>query len=498
MSRRLLGHDWKLATLRQDASSALVILLLGLPLSLGAALASGAPPTAGLVAAAVAGLVCGAIGGAPMMVTGPVVALATLSSKIVGQWGLPVMCAVTLLAGILQLGFAALRLGRWSYAIMPSVLEGMLAGIGITLMSTQALAVLGRPPQGRVWNNLAQLPSALGSADLRDLAVAAATIGIALVWNRTPMQRALPSMLVSLALVSVTVGLWGASDLRFIEVPRDGLMLLGGGVRVADLEMMPADILKLAGAAVELALVCSVYSLLSAASIERLVPGTRTRLNLELAAQGLANSLSALLGGLPVSGAVLRSSANLRSGAASSLSLFLQGALMVLALTHLRDLLRFIPISALAATFLHLGLQLVRPARLRHFARQGELSAFLATALGVIFINLFVGVLLGLAVATLRLIARLCRLTLEASDLPDGGRKLTVTGVACFFHVPRLLDVLQEQPDGVPLTIGLTTFYCDPSVQQAVAQWCDARRLRGQEAQWLAPQHGSPTAVQAA
>lgn len=455
----------------RDSLAAAVIFLLGIPLSVGAALASGAPAQSGLIAAAAGGLVCGGLLGAPMMVTGPVVALAILALQVISHYGFAAMCLVTVLAGLVQVLLGVARLGRLALAVNTAILEGMLASVGVTLVLSQSQVILAGHPQNSAWANVATLPQSLAQAHWGNVAVAIATLALVAVWNRLPWRRFVPGVLVAITLVTLALTWFAVPDVVRVNLPLHSTWtwLSAADARAA----ITHHTGPLLYAALELGLICSIYSLLSAVAVDSLHSGARTNLDRELAVQGAANIASGMLGGLPVSGAVLRSTANINAGATSRWSIMLQGIMMLVALTQFGFILRQIPIACLAAFFVLLGCSLLRWQRVVLFYRKGTLPLYAAALLGGVFANLLVGVLCGIGVNLLMLCAQVLKLRITIQT-EQHTWLVQLEGVASFLGVATLTRALATIPPQHEVRIVNRATYTDTTISAAIARYQDA------------------------
>ncbi|MFD6812327.1 SulP family inorganic anion transporter, partial [Streptomyces anthocyanicus] len=198
-----------------DVSASIAVFLIALPLSLGIALATGAPLQAGLVAAAVGGLVAGRLGGSPLQVSGPAAGLTVVTAELIQRYGWRTTCAITVLAGLSQLALASLRVARSALAVSPAIVHGMVAGIGVTIALAQLHIVLGGTPQSSVVANALGLPAQLADVRPAALAISALTIAVLLGWPRLPgragrLARKAPAALVAVGgatVLAATAGL---------------------------------------------------------------------------------------------------------------------------------------------------------------------------------------------------------------------------------------------------------------------------------------------------
>ncbi|NKQ27706.1 SulP family inorganic anion transporter, partial [Streptomyces galbus] len=250
-----------------DVSASIAVFLIALPLSLGIALATGAPLQAGLVAAAVGGLVAGRLGGSALQVSGPAAGLTVVTADLIHRYGWRTTCAITVLAGLAQLGLGCLRVARTALAVSPAVVHGMLAGIGVTIAVAQLHIVLGGTPQSSVLANLLALPAQVAAVRPAALALSSLTLALLLLWPRLPgragrLLRKVPAALVAVSGATAVAALAGFALPR-VELPSWGSHALAG------LPEGPA--LGLIAAVLTITLVCSVQSLLGAVAVDKLV-----------------------------------------------------------------------------------------------------------------------------------------------------------------------------------------------------------------------------------
>jgi carbonic anhydrase len=461
------------AALRADLGASLVVFLVAVPLSLGIALASGAPVLAGLIAAIVGGAVAGLLGGSPLQVSGPAAGLTIVVAELVHQFGWPGTCAIVAAAGVLQVGFGLSRLARFAQAIPPAVVHGMLAGIGGTIVLGQLHVVLGGRPRASVWQNLHELPGQLLHAHGAALAVGLATVALVVAWPKLagPL-RGVPGPLVAVALAT---GL----SLPLADVPR--VDLPGGLLSAVALPVLPGGGWPaVAGGVLTVALIASVESLLSAMAVDRMHHGPRSDPDRELIGQGAANTLSGLLGGLPVTGVIVRSSTNVRAGARTRASAVLHAVWIAVFALLLVWAVESIPMAALAGLLVVVGVQLVKVTDLRAAHRHGELVLYVATALGVLALNLLEGVAIGLALAVLLVLRRAVRARVRHQPPVGGGEhRVVVEGAATFLAVPALSRALAAIPAGAPTRVELATDYLDHAARDHVDSWVSRQRAAG-------------------
>ncbi|MEY9487227.1 carbonic anhydrase [Streptomyces calvus] len=464
-----------------DVSASIAVFLIALPLSLGIALATGAPLQAGLVAAAVGGLVAGRIGGSPLQVSGPAAGLTVVTADLIQHYGWRTTCAITVLAGLAQLGLGCLRVARGALAVSPAIVHGMLAGIGVTIAVAQLHIVLGGTPQSSVPDNLRALPAQLAQLHPAALSVSVLTLALLLLWPRVPGRLGRVCRMVPAALVAVA-GATAAAAAAGLVLPKVDLP----SWRNHALAGLPeGPVLGLAAAVLTTTLVCSVQSLLGAVAVDKLAsarPGpaqvSRSDLDRELLGQGAANIVSGSLGGLPVAGVAVRSSANVHAGAVSRNSTMLHGVLVVIAALLLVPLLELIPLAALAALVMAVGIQMVSLNHIRTVTRHREVLVYAVTTLGVVTFGVLEGVALGIAVAVGVALHRLTR-TRITHDEQEGVHHVHVRGQLTFLAVPRLSRALHLVPQGADVVVALDGSFMDHAAYETLHDWQSTHTARG-------------------
>ncbi|MER5178904.1 SulP family inorganic anion transporter [Streptomyces sp. NPDC002896] len=464
-----------------DLSASVAVFLIALPLSLGIALATGAPLQAGLVAAAVGGLVVGRFGGAPLQVSGPAAGLTVVTAEIIHRYGWRTACAITVLAGLAQLGLAVLRVARSALAVSPAIVHGMLAGIGVTIAVAQLHVVLGSTPQSSVIDNLRSLPGQLAQLHPAALSVSLLTLAVLLAWPRIPGRagraaRKIPAALAAVALATAVAALAG------LRLPRVDLPSWSSHALP---ELPDGPVLGIAAAVLTVTLVGSVESLLSAVAVDKLASARkgprvpRANLDKELRGQGAANIVSGALGGLPVTGVAVRSAANVQAGAVSRNSTMLHGLWVVVASLLLVPVLDLIPLAALAALVMAVGVQMVSINHIRTVTRHREVLVYVVTTVGVVFLGVLEGVGVGIAVAVAVALHRLAHTRITHEQDAYGTHHVRVRGQLTFLAVPRLSRALHLVPHGAHVVVELDGSFMDHAAYESLQDWQDSHRAHG-------------------
>ncbi|MGV0740939.1 SulP family inorganic anion transporter [Mycolicibacterium sp. XJ870] len=453
------------AVLRYDLPASLVVFLVALPLSLGIAVASGAPVLAGIIAAVVGGIVAGALGGSPLQVSGPAAGLTVVVAGLVSQFGWAVTCAITVGAGILQVMFGLSRVARAALAISPVVVHAMLAGIGITIALQQVHVLLGGSSNSSAWANVTELPGQLASAHGAGLLLGVLVIAILVGWRWMPAAvRKVPGPLVAIA------GVTALSVLVPFDVTR--IQLDGSLLDAIAMPNLPdGNWGAFAAGVLTVALIASVESLLSAVSVDRMHTGPRTNFDREMIGQGTANMVSGAIGGLPVTGVIVRSSTNVAAGARTRASAIMHGVWVLVFALPFAGLAQLIPTAALAGLLIVIGCQLVKRAHIETARLTGDFAVYVVTVAGVVFLNLLEGVLIGLALAIALTVWRVVRAKIHAEPVGEDDWRVAIEGSCTFLSLPRLTSVLATVPAGAHVTVELSVDFIDHAAHGTIDEW---------------------------
>ncbi|WP_280418146.1 bifunctional SulP family inorganic anion transporter/carbonic anhydrase [Nocardia carnea] len=460
--------------LRHDVPASIVVFLVALPLSIGIAIASGAPVAAGLIAAVIGGIVAGSLGGSALQVSGPAAGLTVIVAESIHQFGWKVTGFIVVAAGVLQIIFGLSRIARAALAVAPVVVHAMLAGIGITIALQQLHVLLGGESNSTAWNNITDLPAQLlslhGPATLLGLVVIAIMLG----WKYLPERvRVVPGALAAIVVATV-LSLVLSMDVKRVTI--DGSLFDAIGLP----ELPRSDWAAVVVMILTFALIASVESLLSAVAIDKMHTGPRADFDREMIGQGSANVLSGLLGGLPVTGVIVRSSTNVAAGARSRVSAVLHGVWLLVFSVALVSLVEQIPLAALAGLLIVIGVQLVKLAHIRLAHRTGDLLVYAVTLLAVVFLNLLEGVLIGLALAFALLIWRVVRVAVTAEPLGGTDRWLVrIDGSCTFLSLPKLSTTFAKVPKGVAVTVEMTVDFLDHAAYDAITDWARQHESNG-------------------
>jgi MFS superfamily sulfate permease-like transporter len=451
---------------RKDLLASVVVFLVALPLCMGIAIASGAPPekaaAVGIMTGIIGGIVVGFIGGSPLQVSGPAAGLSVIILELSQEYGWEMIGLFVLMAGTIQLLAGLCKLGQWFRAVSPAVIYGMLSGIGILIFASQFHLMLDDTPKGSGINNLLSLPEAIykgivptGDTPHDDAArIGLLTIAIIVLWKLVPKKlQMLPASLLAVAVATAAT--------LILDLPIKQVVVPENLLTAVQLPVLPhfqdlGEVKKLLIAAVSLAFIASAETLLCATAVDKLHQGPRTNYDRELAAQGVGNILCGLVGALPMTGVIVRSAANIDAGATTKASAILHGVWLLLFVCALPFVLSWIPTASLAALLVYTGYKLVNPKVVKTLWQYGwsEAAIFTVTVVTIVMTDLLTGVLVGIGLSVLKLLWMFSSLRIRLVE--DKQRQRTILylhGAATFLQLPKLAATLERVPPSTELHV---------------------------------------------
>jgi MFS superfamily sulfate permease-like transporter len=409
------------ANLKSDFASGLVVFLVALPLCLGIALASGAPLFAGIISGVIGGIVVGYLSKSHLSVSGPAAGLTAIVLVAITDLGsFNSFLLAVLIAGIIQLALGFIKAGSISNYFPTNVIEGMLAGIGVIIFLKQIPHAFGYDNdfegdesflQQDGLNTFSELFSVFNHIQLGSLVITLVSLSILIAWTKVDFLKKMK--LVPAALIAVIVGIllneFFIQSGSSLAITSEHLVSLPVPKTFEELKniFVTPDFSAITNSKVwivafTIAVVASIETLLCIEAADRMDAQKRyTDTNVELKAQGIGNILSALLGGLPMTSVVVRTSANNNAGAKSKMSAIIHGILLLVSVLAIPSLLNKIPLATLAAVLLLVGYKLANPNIIKHFWEKGKYQfiPFMATFIGVVFTDLLKGVTLGIIIS---------------------------------------------------------------------------------------------------
>ena len=410
------------ANIKADFPASIVVFLVALPLCLGIALASGAPLFSGIIAGIVGGTVVALLSGSPLGVSGPAAGLAVIVLTAIQDLGaFDAFLLAVVIAGAFQLILGFLKAGIIGYYFPSSVIRGMLSGIGIIIILKQIPHVFGydKDPEGDFafqqvdgHNTFSELGYMLDAINPGALIIALISLGILILWEQPFINRMSFTKIVKGPLVAVLTGIglhlafagtdgFALTAEQVVSIPvADSLAGFFGQFTFPDFSRIGESQIWITAGTI--AIVASLETLLCVEATDKLDPQKRvTPTNRELTAQGIGNMISGMIGGLPLTQVIVRSSANIQSGGKTKASAFFHGIMLLISAMAIPHLLNLIPLASLAAILLLVGYKLAKPVLFKKMYGMGreQFIPFIVTILGIVFTDLLVGIAMGMVVA---------------------------------------------------------------------------------------------------
>lgn len=467
-------------SLKSDIPASIVVFFVALPLCLGIALASGAPLFSGLISGIIGGVVVGAISGSQIGVSGPAAGLAAIVFAAIVSLGFEDFLVAVVLAGVIQILFGVLRAGVIGYYFPSSVIRGMLTGIGIIIFLKEIPYFFGYIPQ-KGEGLFAPIYNSILNISIGDTLIALIGLGILLLWQNVLSSKGKIFQLIQGPLVAVVLGIIyyvifgntgdlgiNTENLVNVPVPEDANSFLAQFTMPNWAVITKPEIYV---TAFTIALVASLETLLCVEATDKLDPEKRvTPTNRELIAQGAGNMISGLIGGLPITQVIVRSSANIQSGGKSKMSAIIHGFFLLISVMLIPTLLNKIPLSVLAAILLLVGYKLAKPSTFKAMWNYGwkQFVPFIITVLLIVFKDLLWGIGIGLAVGiVITLINSYQNSHFLHKEENDGTSKvkMTLAEEVTFFNKATILKELDSLPENTYLELDVRkTNYLDHDV----------------------------------
>ena len=494
-----------LSNLKHDLPASVVVFFVALPLCLGIALASGAPLFSGLIAGIIGGIVVGSLSGSQVGVSGPAAGLAAIVLTAIGDLGgFQNFLLAVVLGGLIQLLFGILRAGIIGYYFPSSVIKGMLTGIGIIIILKQIPHFFGyESPEGDFSffqhngeNTFSGIFNPLKYISPGATLIAFLSLAILLLWSNVLSKKARIFELIQGPLVAVAVGIlfvvitsdnayWAIQSQQLVSVPvPENINSFLGQFSFPNFGVIGNPQIWIT--AFTIALVASLETLLCVEATDKLDPEKRvTPTNRELIAQGTGNFISGLIGGLPVTQVIVRSSANIQSGGKTKMAAIIHGFLLLISVLLIPVLLNQIPLSVLAAILLIVGYKLAKPSLFVTMYQLGwkQSVPFVVTVLGIVFTDLLIGIGLGLLVGIVVILIKSFQNShfLHIEDKSNGKHriKMTLAEEVTFFNKGAILKELDSLPRDTVLELDVRkTRFLDHDIIEILQDFSEKRKTR--------------------
>lgn len=487
--------------LGSDIPAGIVVFFVAVPLCLGIALASGAPLFSGIIAGMVGGIVVGALSGSQLGVSGPAAGLAVIvltAIQDIGSYEVFLMAVV--IAGVIQIVLGLLKAGIIGYYFPSSVIKGMLAAIGIIIFLKQIPHAFGYDKdyegdldffQSDGFNTFTELGHMLDFISPGATVVAFVSLAILILWEQPFMKRIKVFQIVQGPIVAVVMGIVlnvafaSSAELQIanehkVSLPvSDGLMGFFGQFTLPDFGAVSNT--KVWTVAFTMAIVASLETLLCVEATDKLDPLKRnTPTNRELLAQGVGNSISGLIGGLPVTQVIVRSSANIQSGGATKVSAIFHGVLILVCAMLIPNILNMIPLASLAAILLLVGYKLAKPSLFKQMYSAGRIQfiPFMVTVIGIVFTDLLIGISLGLAVGIFHILYENLRTSHFLKKREEGEKMIIeLSEHVTFLNKGSIQQVLEQIEPGTQLVIDASrSVFVDQDVIEIIGDFASSEK----------------------
>ncbi|MFY0592758.1 SulP family inorganic anion transporter [Roseivirga sp.] len=490
--------------LKNDAPAGLVVFLVAVPLCLGIALASGAPLFSGIIAGMVGGIVVTMFSGSSLGVSGPAAGLAAIvlvGIQDLGAFDIFLMSVV--IAGVIQFILGVAKAGIIGYYFPSAVIKGMLAAIGVIIILKQIPHAFGydADPEGDLGfiqadgeNTFSELLNMVNFISPGALTIAGISLAILILWEQQFMKKIRITQIIQGPLVVVISGIlmaigFNGTDLsisadHMVNIPvADDINGFVNQFTLPDFGAITMSKVWVLG--ITIAIVASLETLLCVEATDKLDPQKRvTPTNRELRAQGIGNMIAGLIGGLPVTQVIVRSSANIQSGGKTKASALIHGLLILISAMLIPNILNMIPLASLAAILLVVGYKLAKPSLFKQMFASGypQFIPFVVTVLAIVLTDLLKGIGIGMAVAIFYILLNNLKNPFVMKETHDSAKKhyrIILAEMVTFLNKAQILKELNNVPDGAYLLIDASkTTYIQHDVLEIINDFKESARYK--------------------
>lgn len=471
------------SNIKHDFPASIVVFLVAVPLCLGIALASGAPLFSGIIAGVIGGIVVGSLSDSPLGVSGPAAGLAVIVLTAINEMGglanggFEIFLLAVIFAGIIQVALGYAKAGIIGYYFPSSVIKGMLAGIGVIIILKQIPHALGYDgnPEGEIafvqpdgQTTFSELVNMMNFISPAAITITLLSLAILILWERPFIKKLSFTKVIQGPLLVVILGIilnyafqgtaWAVSAEHLVAIPiASSFGEITSLFSTPDFSAITNPLVYTTG--ITIAIVASLETLLCVEATDKLDPYKRiTPTNQELKAQGVGNIISGLVGGLPITQVIVRSSANIQSGGRTKLSAILHGFLLLISVLAIPVVLNMIPLASLAAILLMVGFKLAKPVLFKSMYKLGwpQFVPFMVTIVGIVLTDLLVGIGLGLVVAVFYILLNNFKRPFFFSPdnhLNDNAIRIELSEEVTFLNKAAILNTLKEIPENSKVII---------------------------------------------
>ena len=471
------------SNIKHDFPASIVVFLVAVPLCLGIALASGAPLFSGIIAGIIGGIVVGSLSDSPLGVSGPAAGLAVIVLTAINEMGglanggFEIFLLAVIFAGIIQVVLGYAKAGIIGYYFPSSVIKGMLAGIGVIIILKQIPHAFGYDgnPEGEIafvqpdgQTTFSELVNMTNFISPAAITITLLSLAILILWERPFIKKLSFTKVIQGPLLVVILGIilnyafqgtaWAVSAEHLVAIPiASSFGEITSLFSTPDFSAITTPLVYTTG--ITIAIVASLETLLCVEATDKLDPYKRiTPANRELKAQGVGNIISGLIGGLPITQVIVRSSANIQSGGRTKLAAIIHGFLLLISVLAIPLVLNMIPLASLAAILLMVGFKLAKPALFKSMYKLGwtQFIPFMVTIVGIVLTDLLVGIGLGLVVAVFYILLNNFKrpfFFLPDNHLSDDTIRIELSEEVTFLNKAAILNTLKEIPENSKVII---------------------------------------------
>lgn len=479
-------------TIFSDLLSSVVVFLVALPLCMGIAIASGLPPAAGIITGIVGGLLVAPMSGSALQISGPAAGLAVVVTDLINEHNIDKLGIIIIVAGVVQLIAGFSKLAQWFRAVPPSVINGMLSGIGVLIIASQFHVMVDDAPKGAGIANLLSIPAAVWKSMTPDAekthhlaaVVGLITITVLLLWEKFARGKlkVLPGSLIAIVVATGFTYFMGW-PVKYVNLPANLFESIHFPTFAAYHYLVGHEGLEVLLDGIAVAFIAAAETLLTAAALDKMHRGERTNYDRELMAQGVGNFVSGFLGGLPMTGVMVRSGVNLNAGAKTRMSGWLHGMWLLVFVACFPHIVKLIPTSGLAALLVYAGYKLANFKVVSEIKKYGksEVAIYAATIVLIVCIDLLTGILAGVAFSIAKLLYIFSHLEVRVADDEERNRTdIWVKGAATFLSLPKFAESIEGVRPETELHLHLEGLeYIDHACLDLIMTWDEQHQASG-------------------
>lgn len=479
-------------TFFSDLLSSMVVFLVALPLCMGIAIASGMPPAAGLITGIVGGILVAPMSGSALQISGPAAGLAVVVTDLINEHNIDKLGIIIIVAGLVQLIAGFSKLAQWFRAVPPSVINGMLSGIGVLIIASQFHVMVDDAPKGSGIANLLSIPAAVWKSMTPDAekthhlaaVVGLITITVLILWEKFARGKlkVLPGSLIAIVVATAFTYFMGW-NVKYVNLPTNLFESIHFPTFAAYHYLVGHEGLEVLFDGIAVAFIAAAETLLTAAALDKMHRGERTNYDRELMAQGVGNFVSGFLGGLPMTGVMVRSGVNLNAGAKTRLSGWLHGLWLLLFVACFPFVVKLIPTSGLAALLVFAGYKLANFKVVSEIKKYGksEVAIYIATIVLIVCVDLLTGILAGVAFSIAKLLYIFSHLEVRTADDEERNRTdIWVKGAATFLSLPKFAETIEGVRPETELHLHLEGLeYIDHACLDLIMTWDEQHQASG-------------------